>query len=335
MSKNKLNKSLAHNASSVRVEELLRLYPQAIKVQDKHGKLPLHTALRFNGSDDVINMLFQAYPKATEVRDSEGRLPLHKALFNEASSDVIKMLFNAYPKAVEVQNSGGWLPLHFALYYNASPDIINMVFKAYPKAVEIQDKYQRIRLRFACTSEFCLRESSLEMLNILISAYPGGIDTQDSDGIVPLDYLKAQAATLTSIEHLYLLHIAVFSAFSTHLVKFLLQAFPKSCMTKDIYGMVLLHHACASTVPHFMEVVMTLIDADEDSLKIKDKQGRTPMQVLKFTASHQDTRKMFPLHHLAASSESLTEKCLLLLFSSYPESIQTPDKYGMLPFHHA
>jgi hypothetical protein len=44
---------------------------------------------------------------------------------------------------------------------------------------------------------------------------------------------------------------------------------------------------------------------------------------------------MLPLYHLAATSDILTEKSLLHLFNAYPESIQTPDKYGMLFFHHA
>jgi hypothetical protein len=44
---------------------------------------------------------------------------------------------------------------------------------------------------------------------------------------------------------------------------------------------------------------------------------------------------MFLLHHLAATSDSLTEKSMLLLFNAYPDSIQIPDKNGMLPFHHA
>jgi hypothetical protein len=83
--------------------------------------------------------------------------------------------------------------------------------------------------------------------------------------------------------------------------------------------MVPLHHACASSATNYLETVMTLLDADEESLNIKDNQGRTLMQILKVMASHQDKSKMLPLHRLVATSDSLTEKSLLHLFNAYPE----------------
>jgi hypothetical protein len=97
--------------------------------------------------------------------------------------------------------------------------------------------------------------------------------------------------------------------------------------------MVPLHHACASSATKHLEAALNLLDADGDSLHIKDKKGRT--QILQHTASSQDESKMFPLHFLATSFDSLSEKPLLLLLNAYPESIRTPDRYGMLPFHHA
>ncbi len=74
--------------------------------------------------------------------------------------------------------------------------------------------------------------------------------------------------------------------------------------------------------------MLTLLDTDEDGVNIEDNQGRTPMQVLKFTASHQDENEMFLLHHLAATSDSLTEKSMLslevlmLFISSYREAVK-------------
>jgi ankyrin repeat protein len=99
--------------------------------------------------------------------------------------------------------------------------------------------------------------------------------------------------------------------------------------------MVPLHYACVSNAANQLEVVITLFDANADSINIDDSQGRTSMQVLKFTAFHQTENKIYPLHHLAATSENLKVKSLQLLVNVYPESTQTPDKNGMLPFHHA
>jgi ankyrin repeat protein len=333
---NQLSEALKNNYSSKRVEELLHLYPNAAEVEkDKSGWMPLHVALKKKASPDIITMIFKAFPKAAEVRDSWGSLPLHCALLRLASVDVINVLLKAYPEAAEVPMIGGWLPLHYALLQEASKDVINMLYKAYPKAVQVQNEYGNFPLHYACTSQFYLRDSSLEVLNLLIAAYPEGIDAKDREDKLPSDYLKDAISDENGTEHLYLLHAAVIGGFSTSLVKLLLQAFPESCMQKDNDGKVPLHHACASRATNFFEVVMALLHADEGSKNIVDNQGRTPMQVLKCTASHQDENKMLLLHHLAASSDCLTEESVLFLVNANPDSIRTPDKYDMLPFHHA
>ena len=85
----------------------------------------------------------------------------------------------------------------------------------------------------------------------------------------------------------------------------------------------------------FLEHVIVLLDANKDSVQIKDNHGRTPLKLLSNTASIPDEKGMLPLHHLAASSDALTEQSLIFLVNAYSESIRTADKYGMLPFHHA
>ncbi len=99
--------------------------------------------------------------------------------------------------------------------------------------------------------------------------------------------------------------------------------------------MVPLHYACTGSSSNFLEHVMVLLDAHNDSLHIKDNHGRTPLKLLSNTASIPDEKGMLPLHHLAASSHTLTEQSLLFLVNAYPDSIRTADKYSMLPFHHA
>jgi hypothetical protein len=85
----------------------------------------------------------------------------------------------------------------------------------------------------------------------------------------------------------------------------------------------------------FLEHVIVLLDANKDSVQIKDNHGRTPLKLLSNTASIPDKKGMLPLHHAVASSHALREQSLLILVNAYPDSIRTADKYGMLPFHHA
>ena len=82
-------------------------------------------------------------------------------------------------------------------------------------------------------------------------------------------------------------------------------------------------------------MVALLASNNKCSLKIHDILGRTPLQLLRSNASTLDDNNKLPLHHLAASSKTLTEKSLQLLVGTYPESIMASDNCGMLPFHYA
>ncbi len=330
-----LHTALCFRASSDVTTMLFKAYPKAIEVKNKEGCLPFHIALYRSASHDVIQLLFQAYPQAAEVQDDEGFLPLHYALENNASDDVINMLFQAYPKAAKVLDNDGELPLHIALCNNTSIDVIKMLLKAYPQAAGVADKYGCLPLHHACRSPINSHEGFFNRLNFLVSAYPEGINEKDIDGKFPSCYLKVGVLESNYTEPLYLLHDAVKSRLSTHLIKLLVQAFPESCTTKDNDGMVPLHYACTGRSSNFLEHVIVLLDAHKDSLQIKDSHGRTPLELLSNTASIPDEKGMLSLHHLTASSHTLTEQSLLLLVNAYPGSIGTADMYGMLPFHHA
>jgi ankyrin repeat protein len=88
-----------------------------------------------------------------------------------------------------------------------------------------------------------------------------------------------------------------------------------------------LHHACASRTPNFHETITALLDFFyEEQLSVQDNQGRTPFELLPANDS-------FLLHQLAANSLYLSENAVRLLVDMFPDSITTPNKYGMLPFH--
>jgi hypothetical protein len=209
-----------------------------------------------------------------------------------------------------------------------------MLLKAYPKAAEEQNNEGRLPLHLACQYPTDSHEDFLNRLNLLISCYPEGINVQEIDGKLSC-YLKVGVLESNYTEPLYLLHDAVKSGLSTHLVKLLVQAFPESRTTKDNDGMVPLHYACTGSSSNFLEHVIVLLDANKDSLHIKDNHGRTPLKLLSNTAKTPDEKGMLPLHRLVASLHPLTEQFLLLLVNAYPGSIRTADKYDMLPFHHA
>lgn len=63
------------------VRVLLQSNPDAAKVEDNYGRLPLHVAVdRDQPWTDAIDRLVTAYPQALNRRDGGGRLPLHIAV---------------------------------------------------------------------------------------------------------------------------------------------------------------------------------------------------------------------------------------------------------------
>jgi len=117
---------------------------------------------------------------------------------------------------------------------------------------------------------------------------------------------------------------------------FFLQALPEGCLKQDKNGMIPLHHACASGAPNFHQYITALLDVHsgeylepdflEKQLSVLDHYGRTPLQLLPDNGT-------FLLHEWAANSIWLSERMLHLLVNIFPNSITTPNKYGMLPCH--
>jgi ankyrin repeat protein len=103
--------------------------------------------------------------------------------------------------------------------------------------------------------------------------------------------------------------------------------------------MLPLHHACNKHPTKLsIETVMTLAqDGDPDSFSIANREGKTPLQLLRETLSYQDSYGKTFLHTWASTNTFTTSstKQLEFLIEVYSEGIFLPDNRGMLPFHHA
>lgn len=288
----------------------------------------LHVLLQSHPPANVIELLVQHAAETVRMQDTEGLLPLHHACWNGASLEIIRLLVRAYPESVQVADNIGTLPIHCACYRGSSLQVLTLLMEAFPRSVTMKDNFGWLPLHWAC-----YRGASLDVLNVLIQAFPGSIDIEVNNKR-PSVYFKESAQHENSSVGKSLLHLAIASAYSAHLVKLLLESFPESSMTRDENGKTPLHHACATV--NSMDVIMVLANANSEELyKAADNHGRTPSNLLYPAASRRDTTGRVPLHHQAAVSKFFTIPSLLLLFSAYPESISEPDNLKMLPFHHA
>ena len=271
---------------------ILKTYPEILSKSDGWGCLPIHAALGGNAPSDYIMLLLETYQKASKVQDAAGRLHLHTALFNCAGLNVVEIIHAAYPEAIMVQDNYGDLPIHYAAYQNYSPSLLASIFNGYPDGVKIKNQDGYLPIHFLCNHFLFLHpehpshfralkfEIFMENLNLLVSAYPESIEVKGKDGNLPSVHLKSMMAASDLSERQDLLLKAVKNEYYQNLVKFLLQAFPESCMTQDANGMVALHHACESKVLFFLDNIIAILDANPACLAIQDHLDRTPFELL-------------------------------------------------------
>ena len=94
--------------------KMLELNPDLAQVLDKWDHTPLHCALRCSDEEGsafkVFNMLLKLYPNAVRIRDIYGRLPLHYA----GSIVVVKALIQLYPEGLNIADEDEDTPLFVA-----------------------------------------------------------------------------------------------------------------------------------------------------------------------------------------------------------------------------
>ena len=94
------------------------------------------TGCACRASFEVINIMVEAYPDAFKIVDTNGDLPLHYASWNGASLDKINILVEAYPEAIKICDQNQSLPLHHGCTCNARPEVIKLLVETYPGALK-------------------------------------------------------------------------------------------------------------------------------------------------------------------------------------------------------
>lgn len=236
------------------------------------------------------------FMEAAGYLDEWNNTPLHWIVMHQPPADVVEVLIRNAPGTLRMKNSIGWLPLQFA----------------------------------------CLHGASLEVLDLLVQACPESVDMEATNfGDKPSQLLQEWAHHHGGQDHIFLLHKAILRGFSTPLVKLLLEAFPDSCLTRDIRGNIPLHYACSCSSVHSLEIVIMLLQACLESYSAIDNYGRTPSCLFAKVSSEKNDQGMMLLHRYAAYSKALDVHSFHFVFHAHPESVLTPDSHGMLPFHHA
>ena len=181
-----------HVGSDEAMVLLLVAAPDTATAADYYGKLSLHEAVR-SGANRAVCAVIDIAPEAAMMADVLGELPLHVAA-RVGNADAARLLLAAAPQAATTADVSGRLPLHSAAPYycqvaevsaSAEAEIVQLLLAAAPQAAMVADNYGRLPLHRALDSHAATNEA---VLQLLLAAAAGAAMVADQRGWLPLHH---------------------------------------------------------------------------------------------------------------------------------------------------
>jgi hypothetical protein len=169
---------------------LVEACPEAVKVPNGDGSLPLHFACANKAPLELIQYLVEkGGSHAVQTMNVNGHLPLHYACARAASLEVIEYLVDRWGEAVKSADLDGDLPLHIACEAKAPLKVIQFLVEQWPEAIKTANHNGSLPLHVACKNK-----TPLDVVEFLVDQWPEAATIMDSDGRAPLDCAKMPAA---------------------------------------------------------------------------------------------------------------------------------------------
>ena len=167
--------------SSTEIVELLGTAEAACQT-DKEGNAPMHVAAENpKSTKELFKVLADIEPNAAKIENSRGDMPLHVAVHSQASGLVIKTLHKIYYKAAQRVFRGENNILHEACQQRIDPIGIQSLLKTSDDIASSKNRYGNIPLHVATAYQ-----APREIVELLVEAYPKGCLVQNNNGDVPL-----------------------------------------------------------------------------------------------------------------------------------------------------
>ena len=100
-------------------------------------------------SFDLFGFLYWRYPDAVKIQDDMGQLPIHIACRSRAPLKYVQVLIEIYRDGTTRLDNEGCSPLALSVQFAAPPEIVSCVLKAFPEALYINDIYDFNPLKMA------------------------------------------------------------------------------------------------------------------------------------------------------------------------------------------
>ena len=309
------------------VAALLAASPEAARVKDAGGFLPLHVAAS-SAAAPVVLAVLAAWPGGASEKNFSGRLALHLACGRaDADAGVASALLCAHAKAAREKNCYGELPLHAACEKGAPLAVVALLLASHPDVLREKGEDGRLPLSKACRHKGAAQAA---VVKLLLKHYPEATRERDAKGNLPLHAAASLAASPVVLDVLaawpegareksaggnLALHLACGRPDAdAGVVDALLAAHPEAARAKDKTGDFPLHAACASNAP--IAIVRALVVAHQDALGEKGEFGHLPL-------------------HKTCGLKNAVLAVAALLLEHHPEAALEADENGDLPLHAA
>ncbi len=190
----KLHTELRWYAPSLEiVRACVNAYPNRISDLNENGMTALHVYSMNLVNEDILKYLIQQYPEALKLPNKFGFLPIHKAaMCKHCDGDTLKALIDANPAGLLVKNREGSTPLHLAIA-GRQPQLqtVGMLLRTQPKAAKVKDRHGRVPMHLLAAG-YVPPESEkadrMRIFDLLLEAFPDACKIADIDGNLPLHY---------------------------------------------------------------------------------------------------------------------------------------------------
>ena len=326
------------------IKILLSLNPNAPKVVDGYGSLPLHLLAqndrKVHWTQDGLRDVYNTYAEASLCRDGLGRTPLHCAASAAGHHTRLSAGPSSPTQAARPPSptaaAGSAQPAALAAGDTARDlgSVIRNLVLVNPTAASVADNTGRLPLHYV--------------------AEHGEEWNSDAECILAAHPAASRVRAGSSASDRLPLHMAASSTDARpSLIMNLVHANPRAASLVDRTGRLPLHLACESgrtTWDRGIEAIYSAftpaISAPEDSPRrwtVLHTAAASPSAGLELieeisrlypsAASMADGEGRYPLHLACFANRSWEEGGVRILFEADPSAALVEDKHGLLPFH--
>lgn len=250
-----LHTACANGASVENMHLLLDAFPDAIRLPDSNGKLPLHAACSYPKVEKAaLQLLLRAYPDSLKQFDKMGALPLHIAIQRKCPTDIILFLIDQAKGAARTREASSKMyPLHMACRSGADKILLEKLIDVYPEAIDAVDAKGNTFFHVACMCRTLTAEFAEDLL---VKCSSATIRKPNNDGALPL-------------------HIACQHRLPLDVLSVLMDHYHDALLHKDQRGNTPLHKAFQASTTEMTTLVL-MAHREYRAVYRKNARGETP-----------------------------------------------------------